>query len=103
MQVALGSFPLNFPLYIFYLIFLQVTLVTPSLPGPPRPAGGGVVAVLSLAAAAGLQAAFLLLVRPGWGSHGVRSYRDDSDSLLRLRLLAPAGGNYIFYNSVRSD
>ena len=102
MLVALWSFPLNLPLNVLNLIFLQVALVTPSLPGPPRPAGGGVVAVLSLAAA-GLQAAFLLLVRPGRGSHGVRSYRDDGDSLLRLRLLAPAGGNYIFYNSVRSD
>ena len=91
MLVALWSFPLNLPLNVLNLIFLQVALVTPRLPGPPRPAGGGVVAVLSLAAAAGLQAAFLLLVRPGWGSHGVRSYRDDGDSLLRLRLLAPAG------------
>ena len=94
MLVALWSFPLNLPLYVLYLVFLQVALVTPSLPGPAPPAGGGVVAVLRLA---GLQAAFPLLVRPGRGGHGVRSYRDDGDSLLRLRLLAPAGGNIQYF------
>ena len=59
MLVALGSFPLNFPLYIFYLIFLQVTLVTPSLPAPPCPAGGGVVGAVLRPR---LEATFLLLV-----------------------------------------
>ena len=100
MLVALGSFPLNFPLNIFYLVFLQVALVTPSLPGPPRPAGGGVVAVLGLGLlrepAGLLQVAFLPGVWSALLGHGVRGYRDDGDSLLRLRLLAPAERNNIF-------
>ena len=85
----------------FYLVFLQVTLLTGAhLPHPPGPAGGGVVAVLGLGLlrepAGLLQVAFLPGVWSALLGHGVRGYRDDGDSLLRLRLLGPAGGNNVF-------
>ena len=106
MLVALRSFPLNFPLDIFYLIFLQIALLTLSLPGPALPAvvrllGG----IREPGGAALLQGTFLLLLRPGSVRDGVRSDRYYGYSLLRLRLglLAPAGRNNVFYNSVRSD
>ena len=87
----------------FYLVFLQVTLLTGAhLPHPPGPAGGGVVAVLGpglLREPAGLalllQGTFPLLVGPVVlvGCEGVGSDGDHRDSLIRLRLLllGPAG------------
>ena len=79
----------------FYLIFLQVALVTGSLPAPPRPA---VVSLLGLirepAGRLLLQRTFPLLLRPGLVGDGVGSYRYYSYSLIRLGLLgllAPAG------------